>query len=359
MKIISIQNYQQKNSFKAKKNNYITKKLLEPRKISKASVEKPVNLEKLILTSSTPILGLGLLLKDLGISYCEPTENIINIGGYKNGDFYQIKTVSNLKTPQAQEFIFRSLTGSPDMLGGFVNYQAMINDIGRQDIIKKGLKLHTYELNNNVSKDEQNIATKNLIKFTKLPIKQNELFYIDSEAFYYDQNTKTVYGTNLIPQSKLYKIHPTLRTCEFITNSNGKATGYKTRDWDWYNRGYKESEYKEQQEPSTKLSPFLDIKNNKEFAESFRFGNIEKDSKLELQIPTVLKHLEEKANLLNVTQKDLQLVKYNNDGHIERKIAYYNPATGHSLVYDQEGKFAYQLDYNKDAFGKIVACTKL
>ena len=357
MKIISIQNYQQSNSFKAKKNNYVTKKLLEPRKISnEIAKQKPLNMEKFVLTGSSAILGLAALLKEKGISYCEPSENIINIGGGKNGDFYQIKTVSNLNPVQAQEFMFRSIMGGSEALGGFINYQGMINDIGRQDIIRKGLKIFSYELNNNVSQEERLNATKNLIKFTKLPIKQNELFFIDSQAFYYDKSSKTAYGTNLITNQKLYKVTPTLITCEFITNPNGKAIGFKTKDWNWYNRGYGNAEYKEQQEPSVKLSPRLDRRNNKELAECFRFGNTEKDSKLEIGIPKVLEHIHNKARLLDVTSEDLQLVKYyNEDGHTERKIAYYNPTTGRSLVYNTDGKFICQMEFDKDSNGRIIS----
>ena len=362
MNIISIQSYQQNNTFKAKKYpyNYVTKKLLEPRKISNAiAMEKTENMEKFILGSTSAILGIDLLLKEKGITYCEPKDNIINIGGSKSGDFYQINTVNKFTHPQAQEFIFRSLMGDPAMLGGFVNYKDMIDSIGRQDIIKKGLKLFTYTLNNTLSEEQRMTAARQLTHFSKIPIKPDNLFYIDSEAFYYDKDTQTVYGVNIINRKKSNFMQPAFRTCTFKLDKNGKTIGYKVNDWNWYHRSYVDKEYTEQQEPSIKLPPIAELHNYKYLAECYRFGNALPDTKFNAAIPTVLKHLQEKAGF-DVYRDDLQLVKYYNDGgHIERKIAYYNPATGCSLVYNTDGKFIYQLEYNKDDFGNIIAFSKL
>lgn len=361
MKIISIQNHKQNHSFKAKPSSRITKKFLEARKIStKTEKQSTKNTENLILSGSNPTLGKDILLKLKGITYCIPKGNTINIGGYKNGDFYQIKTVSELSPEQAKEFILYSLIRAQDNLGGLINYQDMINDIGRQDIIRKGLKLHTYELDNSISENNRKLAAKLLIKKTNIAITPNNLFYLDSDAFFYDKVKKTVYGTTINSENKSDTAKPKFITCTFQTDKNGKAIGYKVNDWSFYYRNYVDSEYLEQQEPSSKLAPVMVIGDNiKDIAEAFRFGNSTIDEKFQIKIPLVLEDLHKKTGINSAIQENLQFIKhYNKNGEIERKIGYYNPATGRSFVYNKDGKYLYQLEYLKDNSGNITSCTK-
>lgn len=358
MNVIAINNFQQKHTFKAKNNNCVAKKMLESKKIKKEFATKvPNNIEKNVLAGTGVILGLDLLLKEKGITYCEVNENAINVGCAKSGGFYQIPTLTNLTKTQAQEFVFQSLIGSADTLGGFVNYNALIQDLGRQDLIKRGLKLHTYQLNTSFSPEQRIKAACTLMKKTKIPIKSEELFFVENDAFYYDKNSKTVYALSLY-ENRREPLKPAIRTCKFMTDSTGKAIGYKSNDWDFYHRKYVDSEYIEQQEPTEVLPKAVDINNNKAYAESFRFGNSYPNERMKNGSQKVLKHLGEKAGI-DTTSDNLQYIKFiDKNGLYERRISYYNSATGRSIVYNEDGNYLYQIEYNKNDFGKIVACVK-
>ena len=152
---------------------------------------------------------------------------------------------------------------------------------------------------------------------------------------------------------------PIPNICSFITNQKGQVIGYKNKSWDLYSRNLLEKEYLEQQMPSTKLPSIISMNNNKDFAEAFRFGNASKDERLSKGIPVVLEHLANKAKIY-ATESELQLIKFfNKDNRITRRIGYYDSSTGNSIIYNEEGKYMYQLEYNKDSFGNIIASSKL
>ena len=49
---------------------------------------------------------------------------------------------------------------------------------------------------------------------------------------------------------------------------------------------------------------------------------------------------------------------YDKEKNIQHRVCYYDSTIGRSFVYNDEGKYMYQMEYNKDDFGKIVACLK-
>jgi hypothetical protein len=373
MKIISIQPKNQMNSFKGRapytyitkeealKNieNYVTKGMLENRPLKDKTLHS-VNVEKerAIVNGSQKISDLDAFLKEKGVTYCQAVNNVINLAFGKDNGFYRVATVLQLNDNQAKEYVLRSMINEQESaFGGLINYKDLVSRLKRQDIIQKGIKVHTYELNNNLSLDVRKFAAKNLAIATKQKLGVDDVFFINSDVFYYDKLDKTVYSINVELPSEYAK--PKLRTCTFQTNADGQVVGYKTKEWDIYAQNYVEKQYLEQQEPSAKLPSVVNTENNKELAEAFRFGNANKDTRLSRAIPIVLKHLSEKAKIDTIESK-LQLIKFlNKDDRIIRRIGYYNPKTGNSLVYNDEGKYMYQLEYNKDSFGNITSSTKL
>ena len=117
----------------------------------------------------------------------------------------------------------------------------------------------------------------------------------------------------------------------------------------------------EQSEPSIKLPRIVNADNNRDFAEAFRFGNsaIDDNFRVKVGIPKVLEHLSKRVGVKNVTEDKLQIVRfYDKDKEVQTRICYFDPTTGRSLVYYPEGKYMYQMEYNKDGYGNIIACTK-
>ena len=235
----------------------------------------------------------------------------------------------------------------------------MISDLKRQDIIQKGLQIHTYELNTSVSKQEQKLAASDMSKCLKKEIKPKDLFFIDTQAFYYNEYSRTAYRVNLYDANSKNKIGAFVSKCRFEIDKNGNAIGYNAVNWNFYHRRPAEETYKEQFQPSEKLPSVADNKNNKLFAESFRFGNSESNYKTEKGIPNVLSHLENRVKIKNPDKKDLQFIKfYDKDKNIVYRIGYYDSSTGRSVIYNENGKYMYQIEYNKNDFGEIIACSK-
>ena len=155
-------------------------------------------------------------------------------------------------------------------------------------------------------------------------------------------------------------MNSTIRTCEFKTDARGNAIGCKVNAMDLFQERYVESEYLEQQKVSEELPKIADKSNNKLFAEAFRFGNMEEpNAKQSNGIKNVIKHLERCLNV-SASKENLQFVKfYDNNKNIKYRINYYDPSVGRSLVYNEEGKYMYQMEYNRDNFGNIVACLRI
>lgn len=358
MNITSIQNYKTNSAFRAK--DYVVKKDLLNRNTLKkeiTNIEKQNSdkIAKLVLSGLFSTFGIDLLLKEKDVTYCDISDKTISFACGQDGGFYQIKTDNNFTKAQAKEYLFRTINDESISLGGFENYYKLLKNIGRQDIVKKGLKIHTYEMNTNVTTAQKNQASANLIDYIKIPIKPSDLFYLEDEAFYYDKVTKTVYGVNL-NETQLEGAIPAFRICKFITDSKGKAIGYRINDWNFYYGKNIETEYVEQQEPSIKLPPVVSQKNLKEIAEAFRFGNAEPDLKMNNSISNVLNYLQKVK--INAVSKDLQFIKFaNKNKKVLSRIGYYNHATGTSMIFNQEGKYMCQMEYIKDDSGNITSCS--
>ena len=358
MNIIPISINQSNNlNFKAKYNNYITKKFLEANKnkINDLSREK-ATMEK----SATALSDLNFdkILKSKGIYLCQTNDNLINISGGYNGGFYIIKSNFPFTEIAAKDYILQSVNGVRTLAGGLANYMDMVKDIKRQDIIQKGLKIHTYELDNNVPESDKKMAAYELSKYLKYYIKQKDLFFVDGEAFYYDSNEKTAYGLNL--NTMKMNMEPVVRVCKFKTDRRGNAIGFNTTDWDSYQWQVREIEYSEQTQPSTNLPRIANSENNRLFAEAFRFGNsrIQDNNRLKISTPTVLEHLSKKVGIV-ADINDLQFTQfYDSSNQIQTRICYYDSSTGRSLIYNKDGNYMYQMEYNKDNDGNIIACSR-
>ena len=156
-----------------------------------------------------------------------------------------------------------------------------------------------------------------------------------------------------------YGANNMIQEFEFVKDGKGNAIGYNRKRYDIFQNKYIEEKYVEQQSPSEKLPKIADSVNNKLFAEAFRFGNSEPEYKYNKGIPNVLEHLNKRVGITLPKKEDLQFVQfYDNDRNIVLRINYYDPTTGRSLVYNQDGKYMYQMEYNKDDSGNIIACSK-
>jgi len=298
-------------------------------------------------------------LKSIGITYCKIKDDVLSIAcGYNNG-FYMLRPKFKLTEDIAKAYLANSMETKSVLLGGLPNYIDLVKKYKRQDIIQKGLKLHTYELNCDVTPSQKVDAAYNLSKYTKKKIDKNNLFYIENEAFYYDKYAEKVYSVNLFSR-ETRNTQPVFRTCEFKKDEKGNTIGYKVNDYNFYYTAKEDFEYIEQQTPSEKLKPILNYENNKLFAEGFRFGNAEATQKETIGKESAIKFLKTKLKLYNVKPDDIKVVRYkdkNND--INTRLSFYDPTIGRSFVYDKNGKYLYQLEYNKNPNGEITSCTRI
>ncbi len=297
-------------------------------------------------------------LKAQGITYCEATENTLRaLAGY-NGGFFSLKFNTELSPALIKEsFVKAMLKGENLKLGGFLNYKNMVSHLKRQDIIQKGLKLHTYELNNKIIPTQAELAAKTLSKLSKKYIKPKDLFFVDTEAFYYDNLDKTAYSVD-VTKKTFIQMKSTFRTCVFDTDESGSAVGYSTTARDIFRSKEVTTAYKEQQNISESLPPIADEVNNKLYAEAFRFGNTEINSLKKDKVSEVVNILSRKLRK-NLSEEQLQYVKlYDKNKRNISRICYYDSSIGRSFVFSDQGSFLYELEYNKDPFGNIIACSK-
>lgn len=341
-------------AFRAKRNDYITKKMLEP------TIKKAVNNDTFIKSASTllPAAAVKELLDEFGITYYSVTDETIHSAAGYNGGFFSLKFDKTNPETIPTIFVQGLLKEGRSAFGGLLNYKEMTEDLKRQDIIQKGLQLHTYEMNPNTSLEMIYYASSKLSNLTKKTIKHDDLFFIGSEAFYYDKLEKTAYSLD-VSQKKYEKKNPTLRICKFETDDRGNAVGYTTTAMNLFIRKPTETSYREQLSVSEELPEVADKNNNKLYAEAFRFGNAKNLYMNKDAISSVLKHLEERVKVSSPSSDMLQFVKlYDKQGNKVKRICYYDPTIGRSLVYDNEGKYLYQMEFNRDAFGNIIACGK-
>lgn len=299
-------------------------------------------------------------LKELGIVHCSSKGNAINILTKDNG-FFTIETDVIYGDDEAKKLVIDCLESKSDAFGGIKNYMRCVKDLKRQDIIQKGLKIHSYIMNclpkyADMAKDAQ--------KFTKLtgrPVISNDLFYVGDDAFYYSNIiSRTVFSMSTGSKSPK-NIDPIMSRCEFIVDSKGNAIGYKLHDWNVYKDGFVDTEYMEQQIPSVKLPSIVEPNNTKYMAEAFRFGNAVEPMTYRFSkgIPNVLEHLTNTVKIKYPLKKDLQLTCfYGKDNIPELRICYYDSSTGRSFVYNKEGKYMYQMEYIKNPDGEIISYAK-
>ena len=319
-----------------------------------------------IIKQVSCITGAGMIMRtlddyvlDKDVTYCSSNNHLINVCSGNNQGFFIIKTISDFSNDKAKEYIHDVLYGENIPAGGLVNYMNMIKDLKREDIIQKGLKIHTYELNNFVPQAYSINAAKKIGSYLKKDIKPKNLFYLEEDAFYYDAPTKSAYGVNMTGKLA-YLSDDVILKCKFITNEKGEAIGFDCEHYDSYKAGTIQTHYTEQQSKSCELKPVADSENNREYAEAFRFGNSEKSYRIKNAIPTVTNHLTKRAGIKNPTENDIQVAKfYDKNKNIVTVICYFDSATGYSYVYSPEGKFQYRLEYNKDPNGNIYSCSSI
>ena len=359
MRILPVNNCQQYYSQQSICNsiNCNFKSLNKAKKIIDKT--KPVVTQKATKLELPPVLlETEKILKKFNITNCNSKDHIININSGYNGGFYSIRTYGDYSNTDAKMFLASHLINeNTNPFGGLIKYIAMVNDIKRQDIIEKGLKIHSFELNNDVTPEQKKTAKCYLSKYIGSNISENDLFFIENEAYYYNKNSKTGYGISFL-LDKHKKVEPLVRKCQFKLDKNGNAIGYSIKDYNAYYKQTVEKDYIEQAKPSVTLKAIAENDNNKEYAEAFRFGNSDIHQKVKNGIPKVLEKLANKLALPNITRYDLQIVKfYDKNNQVQSRICYYDPSIGKSFVFDADGIFKYQLEYNRDSNGDIISCT--
>ena len=360
MKIYNIQPTE--NSFRARKSVFVSKRMLMKDRIRPLSPLIAARQASLRGIAAASVSGLALseILKENGLTYCKADENTVHAAAGYNGGFYSVKYDVQANPEQLKAYFAQALLDNDYLrLGGIQNYKEMINHLKRQDIVQKGLQLHTYELNTNVM-EEDAIKTASLMsKLSKKYIKPKQLFFIDNDAFYYDKTEKIAY-TIPLNTSSYRSVESAFRTCRFITDDKNNTTGYTQNYYDLFQKRRVDKAYEEQQTLSEELPQVADASNNKLYAEAFRFGNTKQLSRqLDQAFPSIYSHLDRRLGIDYVTKDMLQVVKLQDKN--ERpvfRICFYDSSIGRSLVYDEQGKYLFQMEYHKDAFGKIRACSK-
>ena len=358
-------NYQQNfnSSFRAKRDDYITKRFLHKVSEKKKAREAALKIKKAEQAAAaaavTAIISANKILQSKDITYCKTKDNTINIGTRYNSGFYSLKSDKKMSDVEAMQYVAQGLTDSNLFsLGGLMNYMNMVKDIKRQDLIQKGLKIHTYELNDKISNEDMDLAAKILSNFTHYNIQRTDLFFIDEEAFYYDKITKTAYAINTHTANA--DIKSITRVCKFKTDDNGNAIGFTTKEWDLYKCDTTEKEYIEQQAPSVKLPGIIDAENTKDLAEGFRFGNstIHDNYRVKIGMPKVLELLTQKG-ITGINDEQLTFTRFSvRNTEPQTRICYYDPTVGRSFVFKPEGEYMYQLVYEKDCDGNIISYGK-
>ncbi len=310
------------------------------------------------LCNSDKYTDINLALKQAGVTYVELEDNTLQVATRNNGAFYKIKSLVKIPDGKAKNILLAELNkNDTSIICGLGNYKECVDDLGRQDIIRQGLGIHTYELNNTIHSDKKKQAASLIKKHSKIPVTVKDLFFIEEEAFFYDKINKTVYYVSTLENTfdKKQKVHE----CKFITDDSGNAIGYNKDAWSIYSHSIVREKYVEQTKPSEKIDECVDINNNKQYAEACRFGNYRISTRNRSGIPNVLANLE-KFGFKNVTEKDLQFVKYytdkNNPDSKFHMINYYNPLSGKSLAFDKDGKYMFQIEYIKNNDGQIISC---
>lgn len=358
MKILSVGRQNSNQSFQA----HMTKKAL--REMSKKAITlqelqlKKADLPCLDIIGKKNNINADDFLLSQGFTYSSENDNVLNLAAGYNGGHFMIELNHYIARYGLKEYVARVLMDFPASFSGLMQYKNCVQDLKRQDLIQKGLGIHTYKMNTDLNLEEKLAGAKNLSRYLKQKIEYKDVFFIDSNAYYYNPKTRTVYST-AFDDNNLKRVKPIVEECFFLTDKNGNAVGYKLKHYNPYFRKIVEETYMEQSEPSYKLKSVVDYRNNVEMAEAFRFGNNEPDYRFRKALPNVLNHLSERVKVKNPNTEDIQYIKFsdkNND--VVTRFGYYDPTIGRSLIYDADGRYMYQMEYIKDGYGKINACSK-
>lgn len=318
------------------------------------------------------------LLKKIGLSAAEFKDGKMSLSTKENEAFYILPIRDTEKSSVAKTVLLKNFNKmSIYNLCGFKNYKECVDDLKRFDLVRKAGKIHSYELNTSVSRDVSDIMARSFSRYCHKLIKPKDIFFVESDAFYYDKSKRTLYSSfiNLKTCASFseqgdarqkylrYKASrskdlsfPTIYECKFITDEKGAAIGYEEKGWDMYKNDIDIKTYLEPQSPEHKLPKLAKINDWEEYAESFRFGNTDKrDFPIE-GIQRVLNKLN-RANI-SANSDDLQYVLYN-DGTAGDKtaICYYNNKTGRTVVFNKNGDYLYQLEYKRTKEGSIEKCS--
>ena len=148
--------------FKAKPKDYVTKQILKSRKKHK---DIPLNIDTVILETVASVKTTEVMIKkvlqDKGLTYCNVVDNTVHVAAGYNGGYYSVNFDTKLSPTLLKIYFTQILQEGNDVkLGGLFKYKSMVADLKRQDIIQKGMRLHAYEMNNNVLKDQADMAAK-------------------------------------------------------------------------------------------------------------------------------------------------------------------------------------------------------
>ena len=296
-------------------------------------------------------------IKDRGITYCSLIGEQINIGaGYNNG-YFTFRISPNVNSDNIKSYL-AYLLNYKNSLGGLQNYMDMVKDLKRQDLIRKGLRIHTYEVNTNIPEHLKVRALPALKKTLGYKVNEDELFYIENNAYFYNKINKTAYEVSLDIKANTGLVTPVTK-CEFITDANNNTIGYKRVSWDIYKCDNTENLYIEQQAPGKTLNTIAQFSNNKEMAEAFRFGNSSPKYTTKKSLPNIIRILSPKINK-DLAEDSFVFVRYyDRDNNIQSRICYYDPSIGTSFVFNTDGKFMHKIEYIRNSEGGIITYNQL
>ncbi len=354
MQIFPISNLNTKQT-SFRENSSITKTFLygSRRKTITQPIENSVNIVNDKFQKK--VENLDNIIKILGFTKYKPEEDKINF--WSKTGFFQINkpqvTDDEFNTYMVKQFCKESA------FGGILNYLKCVNDIKRQDLIKKALGIKGYETNSSIPDNIKEDATKRISKIAKSKVEDKKLFFFGSEAFYYDFYNKKIYSTNMLEKaSQINKPH--IKTTSFIFDKKGNTIGYENNEYDVFAGGVmKRKKYVEQQAKSTYLKDTVEYNNNKELAEAFRFGNTKMPHRLNPTAEEIIEKLTTKCKIYNAKIKDLTVAKYVKDKKEIMRICYFDNNTGNSFVFNTDGKFLYFLQYTREPNGDLKSCLPL
>ena len=339
-------------------------KEIEEKSLEGVAALSAATVAMLKINKETDDKSLDKSLKYQGINYIKSSDDVITISGPHTG-YFKINKSENIKKHEkasnAKQLILSELMDDDKLcfLGGLKNYKACIDDLGRQDIVEKGLGIADDVINTEINNVTQlRVAKIFAKKLNNCYVEPHNIFYIGESAYYYDKNHKTIYTIAMNNNNVISDIC-LMYECKFELGKNGKAIGYNRTEWNISQDKIINTAYKEQQLPSKELPKYTTLSYNKILAECCRFGNGDLSDIDNEVVNNVLTHLKN-HRFNNATTYDLQVLKYKDSkGLKQHRVLYFNPETGSSLLYNKDGKCINQIQYHRDNDGNIVGCTNM